>query len=83
MCDFRLHARHHGPHHGRAVAQDLDRSLVQRRDGHHLPAHIAPRAVVHGGQGLSNWNTYTTDYQLDLSGVYSGATKLSTRARTA
>jgi RHS repeat-associated protein len=34
------------------------------------------------GNGLSNWNTYTSDYELDLSGVYDGATKLIERTHT-
>jgi RHS repeat-associated protein len=34
------------------------------------------------GNGLSNWNTYTADYELDLSGVYDGATKLIERTHS-
>ncbi len=34
------------------------------------------------GNGLSNWNTYTSDYELDVLGIYDGATMLMNRAHT-
>ena len=34
------------------------------------------------GNLLSNWATYTQDYELDLNGVYDGATKLIERTHT-
>ncbi len=34
------------------------------------------------GNGLSNWNTYTNDYELDLSGVYDGQTPLIEKTHT-
>lgn len=34
------------------------------------------------GNLLSNWATFTADYELDLNGVYDGATKLIERTHT-
>lgn len=34
------------------------------------------------GNGLSNWHTFTQDYELDLAGVYDGTTKLIERTHT-
>ena len=34
------------------------------------------------GNGLNDWNTFTLDHELDVLGVYNGATKLIERAHT-
>ena len=34
------------------------------------------------GNGLNDWNTFTLDYELDVLGVYNGATAVINRAHT-
>ena len=43
-------------------------------------SHIVQSFTV--GNGLSNWATYTADYELDFNGVYDGASTLIERTHT-